>query len=76
MICVSDLQGVISQWLERLDNPSQPFEYKNGINECINDLNQLIDRSLQEEMDYHDMLLEQEAEEYFSNMEPEEYYAA
>ena len=74
MICVSDLQGVISQWLERLDNPSQSFEYKTGINECINDLNQLIDHSLQKEMDYHDML-EQEADSYFSNLEPEEYAA-
>lgn len=75
MICVSDLQGVISQWLERMGNPSQSFEYKTGINECINDLNQLIDHSLQEELDYQDML-EQEAEEYFSNIEPEDYYAA
>lgn len=66
MIYVSDLQQLTNLWQERMHNASQPFDYKEGINECLYDLNQLINRSIDEDMTYEDFL-EQEADKYLSN---------
>ena len=74
MITVSDLQNLITKWQERVNNPSQPFAYKNGIGECIYDLNQLISRSIQEELTYEDFL-SMEADSYLSTMEAHEAVA-
>ena len=74
MITVFDVQQLISKWQERIDNPSQPFAYKNGIGECIYDLNCLISRSIQEELTYEDFL-SMEADSYFSSMEAHEAIA-
>jgi len=70
MINVSDLQQVITGWQERVNSPTQPFAYKNGIGECIYDLNSLINKSIEEELSYQDAL----AVEHFANLEPEEFY--
>lgn len=75
MICISDLQQLIAQWIDRLGNNLQPFDYRNGINECINDLNLLIEKSVNEELDYQDML-DRQTKEYFSNLESEDCAAA
>jgi len=71
MISVFDLQQVITKWQERADSHTQPFAYKTGISECIFELNQLINKSIDEELSYQDFL----ATEHFSNIEPEEFYA-
>lgn len=75
MITVSDLQQVITKWQERTDSLSQPFAYKNGISECIYDLNQLINHSIEEELDYQDMVDSWNADEYLSSMEAHEAVA-
>lgn len=75
MICVSDVQQLIQGWTERLGNPAQPAPYRDALSECVYDLNNLINRSIQEELSYQDYL-EQQADEYFSNLEPEDYAAA
>ena len=66
MIYVSDLQQLTNLWQERMHNASQPFDYIEGINECLYDLNQLINHSIDEDMTYEDFL-EQEADKYLSN---------
>ncbi len=74
MVTIADLQQLISGWSERLSSQSQPSAYKDALSECIYDLNQLINHSIEEELAYRDML--HEADEYFSNLEPEDYAAA
>lgn len=74
MILVSDLQQLISTWQERANNSSQPFDYKNGVGECIFDLSHLITHSIDEELDYQDFL-EQEADSYLSSMDAHESVA-
>ncbi len=72
MITVSDLQQLLNEWHERVEQPFQPFEYKTGVNDCIYDLNKLINHSIEEEFDYQDMLESWEADEYLSSMESHE----
>ena len=77
MIYISDVQQLADKWTERMNNPTQSFEYKNALAECVYDLNQLISKTLLDELteeDARQYLLEQEAD-YFSNLEPEEFYA-
>lgn len=74
MVTVSDLQQLVSKWQKRADSPIQPFAYKTGISECIYELNQLIDQSIEEELTYQDFL-DQEADRYLSSMEAHEAVA-
>lgn len=70
MIAIADLQQLIEKWQMRAGNPSQPFFYKNAIHECIYDVNQLINDSLEEEMSYKDFL-EMEADTYIATVKDE-----
>lgn len=63
MIWISDIQQLVSNWQERLDNPSQPSSYKDALSECIYDLNCLINDKLIEEM------TEQDAKDYLASQE-------
>lgn len=74
MISVFDLQQIITKWQERADSPTQPFAYKTGISECIFEVNQLIDQSIEEELTYQDFL-DQEADRYLSSVEAHEAVA-
>lgn len=76
MIYISDIQQLADKWTERMNNPTQSFDYKNAISECIYELNQLINKTLLDEMteeDARQYLLEQEADSYLSS--EENYYA-
>ena len=76
MIYISDIQQLANKWTERMNNPTQSFDYKNAISECIYDLNQLINKTLLDELteeDARQYLLEQEADSYLSS--EENYYA-
>lgn len=76
MIYISDIQQLADKWTERMNNPTQSFDYKNAISECIYDLNQLINKTLLDELteeDARQYLLEQEADSYLSS--EENYYA-
>ena len=77
MIYISDIQQLANKWTERMNNPAQSFEYKNALSECIYELNQLISKTLLDEMTEEDAEqdLLQQAADYFSNLEPEDYYA-
>ena len=76
MIYISDVQQLADKWIERMNNPTQSFDYKNAISECIYELNQLINKTLLDELteeDARQYLLEQEADSYLSS--EENYYA-
>lgn len=75
MVYISDLQQLVSQWLERMGNPIQSFEYKNALNECVDDLNNLIEKSLEEEIDYKEAMESWEADNYLSSIEAHEAIA-
>ena len=75
MIYISDIQQLANKWTERMNNPTQSFDYRNAISECVYDLNQLINRTFLDEMteeDARQYMLEQDADYYNS----EDYYAA
>lgn len=77
MIYINDLQQLTNQWTERM-NSSQPASYKDALMDCIYDLNKLISQSILDEMtekDAREYILSQQADEYFSNLEPDEFYA-
>ena len=77
MIYINDVQQLADKWTERMNNPTQSFDYKNALSECIYELNQLINKTLLDEMteeDARQYLLEQEADSYLSS--EENYYAA
>ena len=77
MIYISDVQQLADKWTERMNNPTQSFDYRNALSECIYELNQLINKALLDEMteeDARDYILQQEADSYLSSEEA--YYAA
>lgn len=67
MITVYDCQQIVNKWTERAQNPLHSFDYKNALSECINELNQLISHSIEEELSYQDYL-DMEADSYLSAM--------
>jgi hypothetical protein len=76
MITVSDIQQLLASWTERLDTSFQPSSYKDALSECIYELNQLINKTLLDEMteeDAREYMLSQEADAYLSS--EENYYA-
>jgi len=76
MIYISDLQQLANKWTERMNNPAQSFDYRNALSECIYELNQLINKTLLDEMteeDARQYMLEQKADSYLSS--EENYYA-
>ena len=75
MVTVTDLQKLIVNWQERLENPLQTPSYKDAVGECIFELNNVISHSIEEELSYQEFL-DKEADAHFSNLEPEEFYAA
>ena len=59
-------------WTGRMEDISQPFEYRTALRECIDDLNQLINKAIEEDFDYQQMLEEQYADSYLASMEAHE----
>ena len=76
MIYISDIQQLADKWTERMNNPAQSFDYRNALSECVYDLNQLINKTLLDQMteeDARDYILSQEADAYLSI--ENDYYA-
>ena len=76
MIYISDIQQLADKWTERMNNPAQSFDYRNALSECVYELNQLINKTLLDQMteeDARDYILSQEADSYISC--EENYYA-
>jgi len=76
MVYISDLQQLIQSWQGRVDSDVYPSSYKDGVMDCIYELNQLISKTLLDEMteeDARDYIISQEADAYLSS--EENYYA-
>ena len=67
MITISDCQQLVNKWMERVQNPLHSFDYKNALLECVDELNHLINHSIEEELLYQDYL-DMEAGNYLSTM--------
>lgn len=67
MITISDCQQLVNKWMERTQNPLHSFDYKNALLECVDELNHLINHSIEEELLYQDYL-DVEADNYLSAM--------
>ena len=79
MIYISDLQQLVGKWQERVGSNVYPSPYKDGVMDCIYELNEFINRQLIEAMteeDARQYLLSQKADDYLSSMEAHEYAAA
>ena len=75
MVYISDLQQLVSQWLERMSDTTQPIEYRDALNECIYEVNGLIDKSINTEANCQQQLDEQWADAFLSSLEAEEFAA-
>ena len=75
MIYISDLQNLVSNWLERMNDSSQPSAYKDAVNDCVYDLNGLIDKFINEECNAMDYLDSIEADNFLSSLEAHEAVA-
>lgn len=49
MIYESQINELIAQWTSRAGNSSYPQDYRDGLNECIYDLEFFLKQSLEEE---------------------------
>jgi len=71
MIYISDLQQLVNSWQGRVDSSIYPSSYKDGVMDCIYELNQLISKSIDEEIAYNEFL-DSEADSYLSSIEAHE----
>lgn len=74
MIYPSDIYKITSQWTERIGNSSYPQPYRDALMECCNELNSLVDKSIEEEVDYQDYLDSVDADNHLSSIEAHEDY--
>ena len=51
---IEDLQKLVSNWLEDSENITKPLEYRQALNKSVEDLNLLISKFIDEELDYND----------------------
>lgn len=75
MVYITDLQNLISQWVERVGNAAYDSPYREGLSECAYELNCLINKTLIDSMtrqDALDYILSQEADSYLSSIEAHE----
>lgn len=89
MVYESDIVGLLSLWLKRLKEGDHPSPYKDALEECRYELNELLENSLVKEsvpQDYsffddlpseeiQQYLLEQQADAYLASLEAHEKIA-
>lgn len=75
MVYITSLQELVSQWLERVADTTQPQSYKDALNECIYEVNNLIDKAIDTEADCQQQLDEQWADAFLSSLESDEFIA-
>lgn len=73
MLYESDVRGLLQQWEARLNCPEADDapEYRDALRDCIFDLNNLLSKSIEEELSYQDFL-EMQADSYLSSEEAHE----
>ena len=72
MIYPSDLQKLISEWQERADSMSPSSDSQITLQECIYELNELINDILSQEVEYQEMHDEWMADFFGNNEEAED----
>lgn len=75
MIYVSDLNQLISQWLERMGNTTYASAYRDALNDCCYDLQKLINKSIEEELAAKESLESIETD-YLSTIEAHDEHVA
>ena len=75
MVYVSELQDLVSQWLDRMSNTEQPVPYRDALNECVYEVNKIIDNAIEAEEDCQRQLDEQWADSFLSSLEADEFIA-
>lgn len=66
-----DITNLISQWQTRANAFGDSTDYALAIHECMFDLNNLLTKSIDEELSYQDFL-QMEADSYLSSIEAHE----
>ena len=74
MIYNCDINQLISEWNKRMTDTSYDPSYHDALNDCIYELNNLLSKSIEEELTYQDYL-EMEADSYLASQEAHEYVA-
>lgn len=72
MIYVSDLNSLINKWYKKGFQQYKTLEYQEAIAECISDIEELITKTINEEIDYRQAMEEIAADDYLSSMEAHE----
>ena len=72
MIYISDLQQLINSWQQRMTSGEHPIPYRDALNDCIYELNQVITSSLDEELSYREYLESWKADDYLASLEAHE----
>lgn len=67
MIYISDLQQLITSWQQRMTTNKHPIPYKDALNDCIYELNQLISCSLDEELSYREYIESWKADDFLDS---------
>lgn len=76
MIYLSDLQQLIASWTERMGDTSHAPSYRDALNDCIYELNCLIENTLNTELLARDYMAQEEADYYLSTIESHEQLTA
>lgn len=71
MIYPSDLSNLVSSWNIRA-NRGMPKDYEIAVRECMYDLNRLIKKSFNEEIEAKEAFEQQIADDYLSTIEAHE----
>ena len=72
MLYLSDFNQLLASWQQRIASAQPNSDYFIALQECVSDLQRLLDRSMEEALSYEEYL-SQEADYYISC--EEDYYA-
>jgi len=75
MVYITDLQELVSQWLDRMKDVTQPEPYRDALNECIYEVNKIIERAIDTEANCQQQLDEQWADAFLSSLQADEFVA-
>jgi hypothetical protein len=59
MMYLTDIERLLSSWTERLGNPTLPQSYKDGLNDCLFELNQLVSDTVENEIAAYEHIMEE-----------------
>lgn len=72
MLYESEVSNLVNKWIDRSAEYSFSDNYRTALQECAYELNHLIEKSFQDEVEAHDYFAQQEADAYLSTIEAHE----